>query len=261
MTPWWVEARQDEVLFHAYGSNAAVPCPKLTNTIKAGYLNCKIRPYIPKPLRCFKRQRFGHSQTSRRGQLTCSRCASVEHSETDCTLEPKFVNYTQSHPSNSKLCPKWKLEKQIQEIKTNKNISYIEARKLLVPQLTQTYAQATKPSTIYTTTQTDPNIANIICPPLQCLKTVSSKNPMPSASSSVSTVLTSSSSTQVHLLPSPSAIIPTIQSESSLKIPFPITTTTTSPGNNLNTSVLSLETETRSLTTNKFAEIQLKFNH
>ncbi|GFY29571.1 hypothetical protein TNCV_2627411 [Trichonephila clavipes] len=104
------------------------------------------------------------------------------------------------------------------------------------------------------TTQTDPNITNIICPPLQCLKPVSSKTPMPSTSSSVSTVSTSSSSTQENLLPSPSAIIPTIQSESLLKIPIPTnTTTTTSPGNKLNTSVSSLETENRSLTTpNKF---------
>ncbi|GFW12906.1 uncharacterized protein TNCV_3328391 [Trichonephila clavipes] len=90
--------------------------PNLPTTIKAGYLNCKIRPYIPNPLRCFKCQRFGHSQTSCRGQLTCSRCVSVGHSSTDCTLEPKCVNCTQSHPSDSKLCQKWKLEKQIQEI-------------------------------------------------------------------------------------------------------------------------------------------------
>ncbi|GFW49191.1 uncharacterized protein TNCV_3057011 [Trichonephila clavipes] len=103
---------------------------QLPNTIKAGYLNCKIRPYIPNPPRCFKCQRFGHSQTSCRGQLTCSRCASVGHASTDCTLEPKCVNCTQSHPSDSKQCPKWKLEKQIQEIKTN-NISYFEARKLI----------------------------------------------------------------------------------------------------------------------------------
>ncbi|GFV25445.1 putative RNA-directed DNA polymerase from transposon BS [Trichonephila clavipes] len=27
--------------------------PKLPTAIKAGYLNCKIRPYIPNPLRCF----------------------------------------------------------------------------------------------------------------------------------------------------------------------------------------------------------------
>ncbi|GFW10539.1 uncharacterized protein TNCV_893341 [Trichonephila clavipes] len=58
--------------------------PKLPTTIKAGYLNCKIRPYIPNPLRCFKFQRFGHSQTAFRGQLTCSRCASVGHASPDC---------------------------------------------------------------------------------------------------------------------------------------------------------------------------------
>ncbi|GFX64580.1 hypothetical protein TNCV_2688541 [Trichonephila clavipes] len=88
---------------------------------------------------------------------------------------------------------------------------------------------------------------------------------MYSTSSSVSTVSTSCSSTQENLLPSPSAITPTIQSESLLKIHSPITTTTTSPGNNLNTSVSSLESETRSVSTsNKFAahtqHFQLKFN-
>ncbi|GFX79322.1 RNA-directed DNA polymerase from mobile element jockey [Trichonephila clavipes] len=169
--------------------------PKLPTTVKAVYLNCKIRPYIPNPLRGFKCQRFGHSQTSCRGQLTCSRCASVGHSSTNCTLEPKCVNCTQSHPSDSKLCQKSKLEKQIQDIKTNKNISYFEARQFIVPQLTQTYAQAARPSTISTATQTDPNLSNI-CPPLQCLTPISSKNPLPSTSSSVSTFSTSSSSTQ-----------------------------------------------------------------
>ncbi|GFW63595.1 uncharacterized protein TNCV_4328831 [Trichonephila clavipes] len=200
--------------------------PKLPTTVKAGYLNCKIRPYIPNPLRCFKCQRFGHSQTSCRGRLTCSRCASVGHSSTDCTLEQKCVNCTQSHPSDSKLCQKWKIEKQIQELKTNRNISYFEARRLIVPQLTQTYAQAARPSTISTASQTDPNLSNIICPPLQCLTPISSKNPLPGT-----------------------CILPTIQSESLLQIPIPTTTTTTtSPGNNLNTLVSPLETETRSRT-------------
>ncbi|GFU85586.1 RNase H domain-containing protein [Trichonephila clavipes] len=223
-------------------------CPNLPTSIKAGYLNCQIRPYIPNPLRCFKCQRFGHSQTSCRGQLTCSRCASVGHSSTDCTLEPKCTNCLQSHASNLKLCRKWKLEKQIQEIEANKNISFSEARKVIVPQASQTYAQITKPTVISTSSQTDSSITKISCPPLQCL------SPISSTSSSIPTVSTSSSLAQAHLLPSPSAIMPSIQSESLLKIPIP--TTTTSPGNNLNTSVLSLETETRSLTTsNKFAAL------
>ncbi|GFX54176.1 uncharacterized protein TNCV_2338121 [Trichonephila clavipes] len=170
------------------------------------------------------------------------------HSSTDCTLEPKCVNCSESHSSDSKLCPKWKLEKQIQEIKTNKYISYPEARKLIVPQLSQTYAQVTKPAAISATTQTDPNITKIIFPPLQCL------SPISATSSSMPAV---STSTQAHLLPSISAIIPTIQSESLLLIPIPTTTTTISSGNNLNTSASLLSTEIPPvlITSNNFAAL------
>ncbi|GFU15280.1 uncharacterized protein TNCV_559911 [Trichonephila clavipes] len=76
----------------------------------------------------------------------------------------------QPHPSDSKICPKWKIEKQIQEIKTNKNISYPEARKLIVPQLSQTYAQATKSlyfKSILPKQMKD--ITKIKCPPLKLL--------------------------------------------------------------------------------------------
>ncbi|GFU62286.1 uncharacterized protein TNCV_2108591 [Trichonephila clavipes] len=148
--------------------------PKLPSTIKAGYLNCRIRPYIPNPLRCFKCQRFGHSQTYCRGQLTCSRCVSVGHASPDCSLEQKCVSCSQPHSSDSKLCPKWKTEKEIQTIKTNRNISYLEARKVIALQLSQTDAQVTKPSIATSTTQTDENITKIKCTPLQLLKPLSS---------------------------------------------------------------------------------------
>ncbi|GFW51154.1 uncharacterized protein TNCV_3594361 [Trichonephila clavipes] len=85
-------------------------------------------------------------------------CTSVGHSSADCSLESKCINYSQLHPSDSKLCPKWKLEKKIQEIKTNENISYPEARKLIVPPKSQIYAQAAKLFTIKNSTQTDENI-------------------------------------------------------------------------------------------------------
>ncbi|GFX96213.1 uncharacterized protein TNCV_2291011 [Trichonephila clavipes] len=234
------EARQDEAVLHSYGSNAAVPglpvgckssyrsldscrgvisetdllcaseteileglsdqeSPKLPYSIKAGYLNCKIRPYIPNPLRCFKWQRFGHSQTSCRGQLTSSRCASVVHSSTDCSLDPKCINCSQSHSSDSKLCPRWKTEKEIQIIKTNRNLSYVEARKLIVPQSSQTYAQAAKSSIKSNSTQTDENVTKVKCPPLNLLQ------PLPKPDVSISTpVISTSSSTQAHLLPSTS---------------------------------------------------------
>ncbi|GFS80381.1 uncharacterized protein TNCV_3448121 [Trichonephila clavipes] len=135
--------------------------PKLTTTVKAGYLNCKIRAYIPNPLRCFKCQRLGHSQIACRGQLTCSRCASVGHSSADCSLEQKCVHCSQPYSSDSKQCPKWKAEKEIQAIKSNRNISYLEARKLIAPQLSQANTQVAKLSTVTSTTQTDENITQI----------------------------------------------------------------------------------------------------
>ncbi|GFX25032.1 RNA-directed DNA polymerase from mobile element jockey [Trichonephila clavipes] len=107
--------------------------PTLPKTIKTGYLNCKIRLHIPNPLLCFKCQRFGHSQTACRGQSTCSRYASVGHAFSDCNLEQKCVNCSQPHSADSKLCPKWKIERDPNH-ENKQNISYVEARKLIVPQ-------------------------------------------------------------------------------------------------------------------------------
>ncbi|GFW50013.1 uncharacterized protein TNCV_2315951 [Trichonephila clavipes] len=153
----------------------------------------------------FRCQRFEHSQTSCRGQITCSRCASVGHTSTGCSLEPKCVNCLQPHPSDSKICPKWKIEKQIQEIKTTKNISYPEARKLIVPQLSQTYAQAAKSSTLNNYTLTDENITKLKCPPLKLLAPLSSKQ-----RTNIPTAITTSSSAQTQLLPSISSKTSTI---------------------------------------------------
>ncbi|GFT24832.1 uncharacterized protein TNCV_3021241 [Trichonephila clavipes] len=217
--------------------------PTLPSNIKAGYLNCKLHPYIPNPLRCFKCQRFGHSQNSCLGQLTCSRCAAVGHSSTDCTLEPKCINCSQIHTTDSKLCPKWKTEKEIQTIKTNRNISYFEAQKLIAPQFSQTYAQVAKPSIATSTTQTDENITKVKCPPLQILKPLLSV-PHLNASPSITSNSTSSSTTQANLLPSESSIKPTTKIAS--RLPKPISSAA-APDNNLNTSASSLSAETRPL--------------
>ncbi|GFV23665.1 uncharacterized protein TNCV_5108511 [Trichonephila clavipes] len=108
------------------------------------------------------------------------------------------------------------LRKKIQEIKANKNISYPDARKLIVPQSSQTYAQAAKSSNKNSSTQTDENITKIKCSPLKLLEPFSSK-PKPNASISTPNV-SRSSSTQAQLLLSTSSI-PTAYSESQPPIP------------------------------------------
>ncbi|GBO45586.1 hypothetical protein AVEN_55949-1 [Araneus ventricosus] len=117
---------------------------KLPSTIKAGFLSCPVKPYIPNPIRCFNCQRFDHSKTVCRGKLTCSKCSVIGHSANDCTSDPKCRNYSQAHIADSKLCPQFKTEKKIQELRVRKNISYLEAKKLIPEQKSVTYAQTVK---------------------------------------------------------------------------------------------------------------------
>lgn len=106
--------------------------PNLPQSIKAGYLNCPVRPYIPNPLWCFQCQRFGHSKASCRGAITCARCSSPGHESDNCTAPARCVNCGKDHPSYFKSCEKWKTEKEIQTIRTKQKISYPEAKKIVL---------------------------------------------------------------------------------------------------------------------------------
>ncbi|GFV81696.1 hypothetical protein TNCV_1703521 [Trichonephila clavipes] len=99
-----------------------------------------------------------------------------------------------------------------------------------VVQLSQTYAQIAKPSTITSTTQTDETITKIVCPPLKLLQPLVSV-PQPSISSSVLAVTKSSTSTQAQLLPSTSSVTVTLSSES--QPPISVIDTAPTISNNL----------------------------
>lgn len=62
----------------------------LPSTVKAGYLNCKVRPYVPNPRRCFRCQRFGHGSLTCRGKATCAKCASTDHPSDNCGNNTHF---------------------------------------------------------------------------------------------------------------------------------------------------------------------------
>ncbi|GFU54595.1 hypothetical protein TNCV_762111 [Trichonephila clavipes] len=97
------------------------------------------------------------------------------------------------------------IEKEIQTIETNKNISYVEARKFITPQPSQTYAQVAKSITVINSSQTDETITKIVYPPLKLLHPLISIS-KPTISSSVPAVTKSSTSTQAQLLPSTSSV-------------------------------------------------------
>ncbi|GBM81078.1 hypothetical protein AVEN_126203-1 [Araneus ventricosus] len=126
-----ISIRRDGQLLNTKHLILTFDSAKLPEQIKAGYMRLSVRAYIPNPLRCFKCQRFGHSKTSCRGTLTCARCAEVGHDTSECTAAENCVNCKNAHTSFSRSCSAWKLEKEIVATKIKKQISYLEAQKLV----------------------------------------------------------------------------------------------------------------------------------
>ncbi|XP_064461691.1 uncharacterized protein LOC135371633 [Ornithodoros turicata] len=112
--------------------------------IKAGYVNCRIRPYIPNPKRCFKCQRFGHHSQVCRGQLVCPKCASTNHSQESCGNAFHCVNCQGDHPAYSRTCPRFKDEKEVLKIKTEQNLTFKAARAQLDFQRNGTFSEVVR---------------------------------------------------------------------------------------------------------------------
>ena len=101
---------------------------QLPETVTVGYLRVKVVPFIPSPMRCFRCQHYGHGSRSCKSAETCRDCGKAKH-EGGC-VGPKFcVNCKGPHPANSRDCPVWKYEQEIQRVKTTERCSFVEARK------------------------------------------------------------------------------------------------------------------------------------
>ncbi|XP_041347341.1 uncharacterized protein LOC121367293 [Gigantopelta aegis] len=105
--------------------------PTLPQSVKAGYLNIPVEPFIPNPLRCFKCQRFGHGQNTCRGKLTCARCGLFDHDSKTCKNDTLCLNCKGNHCAYSRECPRWKLEKRVQQVKVQNKLSFTDARRLV----------------------------------------------------------------------------------------------------------------------------------
>ena len=95
------------------------------------YLRIPVAVYIPNPLRCFNCQKFGHTRSNCKGQKVCASCATPGHDATDCTSPRKCANCGGAHTSYSKECPAWLKEKEIQQVRVERGISFPEARKIV----------------------------------------------------------------------------------------------------------------------------------
>ena len=101
------------------------------------FLKIKVKQFIPAPMRCFKCQMFGHGTNSCQSQKDiCGKC-SGEHATKDCDvgMTPKCVNCSLAHASNSRDCPKFKLEQEIVAYRAKERVDYFEAKKVVLREL------------------------------------------------------------------------------------------------------------------------------
>ena len=100
----------------------------------------EVKPYIPKPMRCYKCDRYGHTtKRCQNWESTCKRCgrfASAHEEDIDYCEEPYFcINCNiEGHTASNSMCPRWKQETKICEYMAIRNIPYKQARDHLVEQ-------------------------------------------------------------------------------------------------------------------------------
>ena len=132
--------------------------PSLPQSVKAGYLNIPVVPYIPNPLLCFKCHKFGHGQNTCRGKLTCARCGQCDLDDKTFHKDLECTNYKGKHFAYSRECPRWKFEKPVQQVKVVKHLSFTEARHVVEtvapPVSGKSYAAVVRVSTNNTSVQT-----------------------------------------------------------------------------------------------------------
>ena len=97
--------------------------------VRLGYLNFETQLYIPKPLRCFKCNRFGHVSANCKCNVRCTACAQNQETKSCTETVLKCSNCGGEHSAASRQCPCYIHEMEIVKIKTVNNIKYAEACK------------------------------------------------------------------------------------------------------------------------------------
>ena len=132
-------------------------CPNMIETC-SWVKNVQVTPYIPKPMRCYKCQRIGHTQKRCKGTPRCRRCGEAPHGT--CEKDPFCPNCKEAgHTGTSNECPILIKTKQILKHQAENGGTFAQAKEALFPKNTP-YS-----NTIKGKPQQKQNLQNIITNP------------------------------------------------------------------------------------------------
>ena len=105
-------------------------CPEYINVC---WLRVQVNAFIPKPLRCFKCQRFGHMGSKCKSKIDrCMQCAAPEK-HTNCKLAKKCSNCLEAHSASDKNCQVYKETQLILRHQAENGGTFASSRRILFP--------------------------------------------------------------------------------------------------------------------------------
>ncbi len=101
---------------------------KLPDSVKFGFRSFRVNVFIPRPIRCYNCQRYGHVSSKCSSTRRCKKCGQ-DHLSENCTNDSKCSNCGGNHEATSNQCSVLKEAKEIVRVKTIQKLSYSEAVK------------------------------------------------------------------------------------------------------------------------------------
>lgn len=102
----------------------------LPGRVMIGFMCYYVREFVPKPVRCFKCQKFGHVASSCKQKQRCARCGgNHEYGKCGTGVQPKCCNCGGNHSAAFRGCEILQQQIEIQKKRVEQNLSYAEAVK------------------------------------------------------------------------------------------------------------------------------------
>jgi hypothetical protein len=102
----------------------------LPESVKVGFLNVRVRPYVANPLLCYRCFRYGHTKARCRGKAICARCGANDHLDDRlCEKPPCCRNCGEAHSAFSHECAVWLRERDVQRVIAVEDVPFSEAVK------------------------------------------------------------------------------------------------------------------------------------